>query len=1226
MKKLAFTSITTNYLPKARVLAHSVKRHASDVSFQLVVAEPFDHSLLRPDDPFDCILSIDQLGIPDLQRWLFPHAVVEACTALKGLSLEKLLDTPDDAAVLYFDPDIVVTHSLDGLFDEFDAASIVLTPHGTEPETEPRAIIDNEISHMRYGVYNLGFIGVRNTKAGRKFARWWTQRLHEYCYDDIESGIFTDQRWIDLAPAFFEGVKVLRNPGYNVATWNLSHRVVTGSINNGLRVDEQPLVFYHFSGFDSGAMETMLAAYGGKSPVLQRFRKWYVRECEKMGQRDLGSRPWLYSRFDNGEAITKEHRRTYRHRKDLQMAFKDPFSARNPDTSFLHWYIRHGSDNSSQVVSHHCDCQILVLALDKLVDAETSLRDLIARTANKASLKVVGTADTCDRLSLAVPGLQFIELSAASASAEGREAWMLKQIAECKYSSLLFVQLGLRVPELWDARLLWGAKRERSVVTVSPLYDGVPLTALITSETEAEDFGSDTVDRLVFDLDNRQPLEAPNFLYECFYVDTSLAQATPSCCSQGEGSDGRQPDLSTFARSCSMAGYSHVILNDLYVGLNPRTGHRPLVARRRCSAVELYEHRNTLSEVRSRYPEIVKTHGLELPTVSQRVSRRHLHISHAWGGGLNHWIRSYCSSDTEHINMQLRPVGGPGAYGSDLELYADIDSPSPIARWVLPLPIKATVPASISYKRIIESIIEDYGIDAVFVSSLIGHSMDVLNTGIPTLFICHDFFPLTPEIYIRSRHLSGNRVSNFSVDEVFDRGPVALFPNLTRAEAKTASRAFREIVNRRQIRLVAPSPSTRQIYLDLVPGLHPADIAVIPHGTVSSLLNGLRPGYDPRGRLRVIVPGRVAPEKGSTLLARVLPLITEFADVLLVGCGLDGQYLGDIPGVQVISRYEPEDLASIMAEFQPHVGMLLSDFPETFSYTLDELLVMGIPPVAVRIGGLADRIRESENGFLVENDSDSVVDMLKALDRNRDRLKRVRAVLEASRPRTESDMIREYEALLDLPRFSHRALNSRKSLPAPAYRYVSPFLDVQDDSSVLAGNHVDREDGRMVVSRHERSVRKAARPLRHMGPQQYGRLISRIRQAVDARVPPGAIVAVVSKGDEQLLRLRGRRAWHFPQVHGGIYAGHHPANSAEAIAHIEVLRSRGAEFLVFPSTAFWWFDHYREFRQHLEKNYKHLLREDDTCVIYALSASAESSSVQSAQPGKHSRASIGTSR
>src|SRR5262249_15676275 len=62
------------------------------------------------------------------------------------------------------------------------------------------------------------------------------------------------------------------------------------------------------------------------------------------------------------------------------------------------------------------------------------------------------------------------------------------------------------------------------------------------------------------------------------------------------------------------------------------------------------------------------------------------------------------------------------------------------------------------------------------------------------------------------------------------------------------------------------------------------------------------------------------------------------------------------------------------------------------------------------------------------------------------------------------------------------------------------------------------------------------------------------RSLVENHTPEGARLAVVSKGDDELLELHNREAWHFPRAEsGGAYAGCYPADSAEAIAHLEVL-------------------------------------------------------------------------
>ena len=116
----------------------------------------------------------------------------------------------------------------------------------------------------------------------------------------------------------------------------------------------------------------------------------------------------------------------------------------------------------------------------------------------------------------------------------------------------------------------------------------------------------------------------------------------------------------------------------------------------------------------------------------------------------------------------------------------------------------------------------------------------------------------------------------------------------------------------------------------------------------------------------------------------------------------------------------------------------------------------------------------------------------------------------------------------------------------------------------------------------------------------YRRLIHRVREVVRANLPAEAQVIVVSKGDDDLLDLYGRPAWHFPQAADGRYAGHYPANSTAAMVQLEVLRARGGEFLLIPGPALWWLEHYAQFRQHLESRYRVVVQDKDSCVIFAL--------------------------
>src|SRR5262245_23370603 len=105
---------------------------------------------------------------------------------------------------------------------------------------------------------------------------------------------------------------------------------------------------------------------------------------------------------------------------------------------------------------------------------------------------------------------------------------------------------------------------------------------------------------------------------------------------------------------------------------------------------------------------------------------------------------------------------------------------------------------------------------------------------------------------------------------------------------------------------------------------------------------------------------------------------------------------------------------------------------------------------------------------------------------------------------------------------------------------------------------------------------------------------------VTATVPPSQTVLVVSRGDDTLLRLGSRSGWHFPRTSDGRYAGYYPKNSAEAIKHLEELRARGARYLVFPATSLWWLEHYPDFKDHLDRRYECVVRDDKICAIYAL--------------------------
>jgi hypothetical protein len=339
----AFTSAACNYLPKVRLLIESLKRHHPEIRLVLALSDLIDDPESLRGETWDEIMPIDTLGIPDWKRWAFTHDIVELSTAIKPFVLQRLLDRPDCGGVFYFDPDMVLFSRLDDLIDRLQHADIVLTPHQNKPETGLAEVMDNEISSLKHGVYNLGFIGVRPTDTGKAFARWWAERIYYFCRDDIPNGLFTDQRWIDLVPALFSGVGILRSSRFNVAPWNLTTRTVSGSLAEGFVVDGEPLGFYHFTGFDSGAHHIMTGKYCGDSAAIGELVRWYEQETSGWRDDPLSGRPWAFGRFGDGTKIHRAHRLIYRYRPDLQQRYADPFAAvTDDDSSFAGWCRKQG--------------------------------------------------------------------------------------------------------------------------------------------------------------------------------------------------------------------------------------------------------------------------------------------------------------------------------------------------------------------------------------------------------------------------------------------------------------------------------------------------------------------------------------------------------------------------------------------------------------------------------------------------------------------------------------------------------------------------------------------------------------------------------------------------------------------------------------------------------------------------------------------------------------------
>lgn len=335
-----YTSCAANYLAKAKCLADSIRTGQTDVRLVLVLCES------SVDDAHSDLSAFDEVWLPaDLgygQDWIFTRNVMELCTAVKGRAAVRCMED-DPEFVLYLDPDVYAYQDLGPLLELLgDDGSIGLVPHITRPAESDVEVRMTELSVMEHGTYNLGHLILRNDEVGRAFAHWWAKRLDEYCFDDRRYGLFTDQRWADLAPAIFDNVVIIKHPGVDAASWNMAGRSLARD-SGSWTVDGFPLITYHFSGADErGVHEDVRSHLFPDSPNAVLLELEYANALGDMGQAQAGRLPFSFDTFASGRRITQRARRIYRDADDLRKAFPDPFA--QSENSFENWLLSERPD------------------------------------------------------------------------------------------------------------------------------------------------------------------------------------------------------------------------------------------------------------------------------------------------------------------------------------------------------------------------------------------------------------------------------------------------------------------------------------------------------------------------------------------------------------------------------------------------------------------------------------------------------------------------------------------------------------------------------------------------------------------------------------------------------------------------------------------------------------------------------------------------------------------
>ena len=247
MKKIVVTTCSAIHLAQAKSLGDSLLSFNPDYKLMIGLVDKLDNRV-EPDFyyPHD-LVEAEELHIPEFAEMYQRYTTLELNCALKCFFLHYAVEVYQPDILFFLDSDILVFDSFKFLEEQLISHSILVTPHITKPyPNDKHRPQEKEI--LKTGVFNGGFLGLRNDENSQGLLDWWKPRMVDQCYERPKEGLNVDQKWLELVPLYFRNVKVILHEGCNVAYWNLHQREITKKGNNYFANDD-PLIFFHYSGY-----------------------------------------------------------------------------------------------------------------------------------------------------------------------------------------------------------------------------------------------------------------------------------------------------------------------------------------------------------------------------------------------------------------------------------------------------------------------------------------------------------------------------------------------------------------------------------------------------------------------------------------------------------------------------------------------------------------------------------------------------------------------------------------------------------------------------------------------------------------------------------------------------------------------------------------------------------------------------------------------------------------
>lgn len=274
------------------------------------------------------------------------------------------------------------------------------------------------------------------------------------------------------------------------------------------------------------------------------------------------------------------------------------------------------------------------------------------------------------------------------------------------------------------------------------------------------------------------------------------------------------------------------------------------------------------------------------------------------------------------------------------------------------------------YDSIVAHMLYTYNIELLHIRHIAWHSLNLpriaKGLNIPVVYSMHDFYSICPTVNLKneSNIYCGGRCNSNSGDcnvPLWREGSITNLKNEFIHSWRNKFRTFTAHCDA----IVSTDESAKEQICTILPEIA-NKFHTIPHGRSFNSMIEAKHAISPPNKIRVLVLGNISLAKGEDLIKKMI--INDIDEKF------DFHFLGDANGLSIYGThhgiYTREDVVLKIKELNPHIGVVLSLWPETFCHTLTEMWAAGIPVLAIDLGAVGNRIRKTGAGWLVSKDID----------------------------------------------------------------------------------------------------------------------------------------------------------------------------------------------------------------------------------------------------------------